>query len=131
KPLTSTAPFQDGLVFISAASLEETPSINPEYRCCTFRGSVTALRAKDGTQLWKTYTIRETPKELEEGQGKIGTWGPSGAGVWGSPTLDAKRGLLYMTTGDNYSSPATDMSDAVLALDLKTGRIVWSKQVMP
>ncbi|MGH9593264.1 MAG: PQQ-binding-like beta-propeller repeat protein, partial [Bryobacteraceae bacterium] len=110
---------------------EETRASNSEYPCCTFRGSVTALRAKDGTQVWKTYTIREKPKELEKRTGNIGTWGPSGAGVWGSPTLDAKRGLLYVTTGDNFSSPPTDMSDAVLALDLKTGRIVWSKQITP
>jgi polyvinyl alcohol dehydrogenase (cytochrome) len=92
---------------------------------------VTALRAKDGTQVWKTYTIREMPKQIEKGPGSVGTWGPSGAGVWGSPTLDAKRGLLYVTTGDNFSSPATDLSDSVLALELKTGRIVWSKQLTP
>ena len=71
------------------------------------------------------------PRQLEKGPDSVGTWGPSGAGVWGSPTLDAKRGLLYVTTGDNFSTPATDMSDSVLALDLKTGRIVWSKQVTP
>jgi polyvinyl alcohol dehydrogenase (cytochrome) len=129
--LTGTAAVQNGIVFIPAASWEETRSSNPEYACCTFRGSVTALRAKDGTQVWKTYTIREEPKQLETASGNIGTWGPSGAGVWGSPTLDAQRGLLYVTTGDNFSSPATDMSDSVLALDLKTGRIVWSKQVTP
>jgi polyvinyl alcohol dehydrogenase (cytochrome) len=92
---------------------------------------VTALRAKDGAEVWKTYTIREKPKEIEKGPGSVGTWGPSGAGVWGSPTLDAKRGLLYIATGDNYSTPATDLSDAVLALELKTGRVVWSKQVTP
>jgi polyvinyl alcohol dehydrogenase (cytochrome) len=129
--LTGTPAVHDGIVFVPAASWEETRSSNPEYRCCTFRGSVTALRAKDGTQVWKTYTIREQPKALEKGPGIIGTWGPSGAGVWGSPTLDAKRGVLYVTTGDNFSSPATDMSDAVLALDVKTGRILWSKQVFP
>ena len=129
--LTGTAAVYNGVVFIPAASWEETRSSNPDYRCCTFRGSVTALRAKDGSQVWKTYTIRETPKALDKTQASVGTWGPSGAGVWGSPTLDAKRGLLYVTTGDNFSSPATDMSDAVLALDLKNGRIVWSKQVTP
>jgi polyvinyl alcohol dehydrogenase (cytochrome) len=129
--LTGTAAQYNGVVFIPAASWEETRSSNPEYPCCTFRGSVTALRAKDGTEVWKTYTIRETPAQTGKGPGIIGTWGPSGAGVWGSPTLDAKRGLLYITTGDNFSSPATDMSDAVLALELKTGRIVWSKQVTP
>ena len=129
--LTGTAAVYNGVVFIPAASWEETRSSNPDYRCCTFRGSVTALRAKDGTQVWKTYTIRETPKPLRAADGFVGTWGPSGAGVWGSPTLDAKRGLLYVTTGDNFSSPATDMSDAVLAMEIKTGRIVWFKQVTP
>jgi polyvinyl alcohol dehydrogenase (cytochrome) len=127
--LTGTAAQANGIVFIPAASWEETRSSNPEYACCTFRGSVTALRAKDGTQVWKTYTIRETPKQSEKGG--IGSWGPSGASVWGSPTLDAKRGLLYVTTGDNFSSPATEMSDAVLALEIKTGRIVWFKQMTP
>jgi polyvinyl alcohol dehydrogenase (cytochrome) len=129
--LTGTAAQHNGVVFIPAASWEETRSSNPEYLCCTFRGSVTALRAKDGTEVWKTYTIREKPTQIGKSPGVIGSWGPSGAGVWGSPTLDAKRGLLYITTGDNFSSPATDMSDAVLALDLKTGRILWSKQVTP
>jgi polyvinyl alcohol dehydrogenase (cytochrome) len=129
--LTGSAAVQDGVVFVPAASWEETRAGNSEYPCCTFRGSVTALRAKDGTQVWKTYTIREKPKELGKGPGTIGTLGPSGAGVWGSPTLDAKRGLLYVTTGDNFSSPATDLSDSVLALEVKTGRIVWSKQVTP
>ena len=129
--LTGTAAAYDGIAFIGAASWEETRSSNPDYTCCTFRGSVTAVRAKDGSQVWKTYTIRETPTRHQGSNKSIGAWGPSGAGVWGSPTLDAKRGLLYVTTGDNFSSPATDMSDAVLAMDLKTGRIVWSKQVTP
>jgi polyvinyl alcohol dehydrogenase (cytochrome) len=129
--LTGTAAVHDGVVFIPAASWEETRSGNPDYPCCTFRGSVTALRAKDGSEVWKTYTIREQPKEIEKGPGTVGKFGPSGAGVWGSPTLDAKRGLLYVTTGDNFSTPATDMSDSVLALDVKTGRIVWSRQVTP
>ena len=128
--LTGSAAVRNGVVFIPAASWEETRSSNPEYKCCTFRGSVTALRAKDGSQVWKTYTVPE-PKELTKGPGTVGTWGPSGAGVWGSPTLDEKRGLLYIATGDNFSTPATDMSDSVLALDVKTGRIVWSKQVTP
>jgi len=129
--LTGTAAAQNGIAFIPAASWEETRASNPDYPCCTFRGSITAVRAKDGVQVWKTYTIRETPKERGKGPGNIGTWGPSGAGVWGSPTLDAKRGLLYIATGDNFSSPSTDMSDAIMALEVKTGRIVWFKQLTP
>ena len=69
-----------GIAFIPAASWEETRATNPDYACCTFRGSVTALRANDGAQVWKTYTIHETPKQIEKGG--VGTWGPSGASVW-------------------------------------------------
>jgi polyvinyl alcohol dehydrogenase (cytochrome) len=129
--LTGSAAVNHGVVFIPAASSEEPRANNPEYPCCTFRGSVTALRAKDGTQVWKTYTIPEKAKEIEKAPGTVGSWGPSGAGVWGSPTVDARRGLLYVATGDNFSSPATDLSDSVLALELKTGRIAWSRQMTP
>ncbi|PWT79791.1 MAG: cytochrome C oxidase Cbb3 [Acidobacteria bacterium] len=127
--LTGSAIVHDGIVYIPAASWEETRANNPDYACCTFRGSVTALRAVDGTEVWKTYTIRETPKAIEKGG--VGIFGPSGAGVWSAPTLDTKRGLIYVTTGDNFSTPASDMSDGVLALNLKTGRIVWSKELTP
>ncbi|HKA55104.1 MAG TPA: PQQ-binding-like beta-propeller repeat protein, partial [Candidatus Binatia bacterium] len=55
-------------------------------------------------------------------------WGPAGASVWSAPTIDAQRGVLYVTTGDNYADPATKTSDAIVAFDLKTGRMLWSRQ---
>lgn len=126
--LTGTPAEHDGIVFVPAASWEETRSIDPEYPCCTFRGSITAFRARTGEVVWKTYLV---DKPARTGQTAAGTptFGPSGAGVWSRPTVDAGRGLLYITTGDNYSHPATTTSDAVMALDLKTGRIVWSRQM--
>jgi polyvinyl alcohol dehydrogenase (cytochrome) len=120
-----------GTVFIPASSWEEGRTLNPEYTCCTFRGTVTALRIKDGSQAWKAYTIREKPRQTGKNSAGIEQWGPSGAGVWSAPTLDPKRGLLYITTGDNFSAPATNMSDSVVALELGTGRIAWSKQTTP
>lgn len=128
--LTGSFAVQDGVAFVPAASWEETRSIDPAYPCCTFRGSVTAVRVRDGSLVWKTYLV-DTPKRT--GATAIGTetFGPSGAGVWSTPTVDAARGVLYITTGDNYSHPATATSDAVMALDLKTGRIVWSQQTTP
>ena len=107
---------------------EETRAGDPEYPCCTFRGSIVALRIKDGTQVWKTYM---TPPPKATGKSKRGTpiFGPSGVGVWSTPTVDPKRGVLYITTGDNYSAPDTDTSDAVIALSLKTGDFVWKKQI--
>ena len=128
--LTATPVAYNGIVFVPVASWEETRSLDPHYPCCTFRGSLVALRIRDGQQVWKTYFV---PAPRRTGQTKLGTpqFGPSGAGVWASPTLDVKRGVMYVTTGDNYSSPATDLSDAILAVEITTGRIVWSKQTLP
>jgi polyvinyl alcohol dehydrogenase (cytochrome) len=126
--LTGSSVGLNGVVYIPAASWEETRSLDPQYVCCTFRGSVTALRVQDGSVIWKTYTV-DAPKKTGTNSAGAAQWGPSGAPIWSAPTVDAKRGLLYVATGDNYSVPATSTSDAVMALDLKTGRIAWTTQV--
>jgi polyvinyl alcohol dehydrogenase (cytochrome) len=56
--------------------------------------------------------------------------GPSGAPIWSTPTIDAARGLIYATTGQNTSLPATTTSDAVLALELASGALRWSFQAL-
>lgn len=128
--LTGSFAVHNGIAFVPAASWEETRSIDPAYPCCTFRGSVTAVRVADGSIVWKTYLV-DPP--MKTGATSVGTatYGPSGAGVWSTPTVDPARGVLYITTGDNYSHPATATSDAIVALDLKSGRIVWSQQTTP
>jgi polyvinyl alcohol dehydrogenase (cytochrome) len=129
--LTGSPTVYMGNVYVGVASWEETRAINPAYPCCSFRGSVVALRVRDGAQVWKTYTIDDGPHPT--GKTSTGTLrqGPSGAGIWSAPTIDPKRGMLYVTTGDNYSAPSTTTSDAVLGLDLATGRMLWSRQVTP
>src|SRR5580692_3915462 len=128
--LTGSAVDLNGVVFIPAASWEETRSADPKYECCTFRGSLTALRVRDGSVVWKTYII-DPPKKIGVNSSGTPQWAPSGAGIWSAPTIDTKRGVIYVTTGDNYSLPATTTSDAVAALDIKTGRIVWMRQILP
>ena len=120
----------NGLVLVPVASWEETRSLNAQYPCCTFRGSITALRLRDGSEAWKTYTVPR-PGEVN-GKTSVGTAtiGPSGVGVWSSPTIDQRRNRMYITTGNNYSTPPTDTSDAIIALDLDTGRIIWTKQAL-
>jgi polyvinyl alcohol dehydrogenase (cytochrome) len=129
--LTGSPVVHDGVVYVPAASWEETRPQNPEYTCCTFRGSVTAMRVADGSQIWKTFLIPEEPRatgnRMRDGRPE---WGPSGAGVWSAPTLDLARGRLYVTTGNSYTL-ASEHSDAVVALDLASGKIVWSRQVTP
>ena len=126
--LTAAPLVYKGTAYVPVASWEETRSSDPQYPCCTFRGSVAALRIRDGKQLWRTY-MTAPPQETGKNAEGVPRFGPSGAGVWSTPTLDAKRGLLYVTTGDNYSQPATGTSDAVMALELASGRMVWSKQI--
>src|SRR5262245_5495564 len=120
----------DGIAYVALASWEESRTANPEYQCCTFRGSVSALRVRDGSVVWKSYTIPTPPAPTGKTPVGTPTFGPSGAAVWGAPLLDLKRRRLYVTTGNNYSTPATMTSDSIMALDLDSGRIVWSKQVM-
>jgi PQQ-like domain len=125
--LTGSSVEQNGIVFVPTASWEETRSGRPDYVCCTFRGSVTALRVKDGSVVWKSYLV-DPPKRKVILAGGSKICGPSGAGIWSAPTVDGKRGLLYVGTGNNYSPPATKTSDAIVALQITTGRIQWIQQ---
>jgi len=119
--------YQD-VVYVPVASWEESRPLNPNYECCTFRGSVVAYRIQDGTRLWKSYLVLEEPRIIGETDIGVPIWGPSGAGTWSSPTLDEKRGLIYATTGNNYTG-MTAHTDSVVALWPDTGEIAWSKQL--
>ena len=129
--LSASPVVHDGIAYVAVASWEESRSLNPEYPCCTFRGSIVGMRVRDGSVVWKTYTIPTTAVSTGKTSSGTPTFGPSGVAVWGAPTLDVKRRRLYVTTGNNYSPPATATSDSIMALDLDTGAIVWSKQVLP
>ncbi|HUF74445.1 MAG TPA: PQQ-binding-like beta-propeller repeat protein [Gammaproteobacteria bacterium] len=119
--------YHDGKVFVGVGSGEEGAAASPDYACCRFRGSLLALDAATGAMLWKTYMVDEpTPRD----RNAVGTqlWGPSGAPIWSSPAVDPERNTVYVTTGNNYSNPASAMSDAFVAVDVDSGRILWSRQ---
>jgi polyvinyl alcohol dehydrogenase (cytochrome) len=117
-----------GRVYVPVSSSEEGVALQPGYVCCTFRGSVLALDAATGRQLWRSYTIPQPPTQRLTTRRGTTTLGPSGAAVWSSPTIDAARNAVYVTTGDNYSDPVTETSDALLAFDLDSGKLLWSHQ---
>jgi polyvinyl alcohol dehydrogenase (cytochrome) len=127
--ITGSPTFYDGRYYVPMASSEEGAGTTPTYECCHFRGSVTALDASTGKIIWQTYTIPEVP--FPTTKNKVGTqlWGPSGAPVWSSPAIDARRSALYITTGNNYSDPPSKTSDSFMALDMKTGKMLWWKQM--
>jgi polyvinyl alcohol dehydrogenase (cytochrome) len=125
--LTGAAMVRNGIVYVPVSSWEETRSSGADYICCTFRGSLVALRIRDGVEIWKSYMVGEPAAQGKTASGKA-KWGPSGASIWSTPAFDEKRNLIYVTTGDNFSAPATLTSDALVAIDVATGKILWSSQ---
>lgn len=126
---TGTPVYYKNRLYVSVASFEEVLAASPNYPCCTFRGSISALDAQTGKSIWRTFTINEPAKEQSSTKSGAKILGPSGAGIWSSPTIDPERGVLYVTTGDNYSDPPSGTSDAVLAVSLDTGEVRWSRQM--
>lgn len=126
--LTGTPAIFNNTVYAPLSSLEVVAAANPEYDCCKFRGNVLAVDLGSGEIRWRHYSIPEPPALVKKT--RIGTkvLGPSGAPIWGSPTVDEKRGLLYVGTGENYSSPADGNSDAIIAITLDTGERAWEFQ---
>ncbi len=127
--ITGSLKLDQGRLYVPVSGRDESiAAINPAYECCTFRGSVVALDAATGKQIWKAYTIADAPKVTGQNSKGTKTWGPSGAVVWSSPTLDLHKRVLYVATGVNYSNPPTNSRDAVMAFDLDSGRLLWSRQ---
>ena len=128
--ITGTVKLHDGRLYIPVASQEENAGANPYYSCCVFRGNIVSLKASDGSVLWKSYTSPEAKPTWKNNAG-IQYYGPSGATIWSSPTLDLKRKLLYVATGNGYSDPEITTADAIVAMEMASGKIVWSQQASP
>jgi len=125
---TGSPTLHDGRLYVVTSGVgEEGQGGRPGYACCTFRGSVTALDANTGTVVWKSYTVPEPRPRGTSSQG-LPLWGPAGGGIWAAPTIDARRSRVYVATGNGYADPPQLTTDAVLALDMATGSILWSFQ---
>jgi polyvinyl alcohol dehydrogenase (cytochrome) len=126
--ITGAPTLADGRLYVAVSSTEEGLAANPQYPCCSFRGSLSALDAATGEVIWKSYTIAEEPKPVRQNKAGVQLSGPSGAAVWSAPTVDVQGGRIFVTTGDSYSDPVAATSDAFVAFDLKSGRLLWSRQ---
>ncbi len=123
-------------IYVGVSSVQESLALQPGFQL-TFRGSVVALDRKTGKILWQTYTVPT---------------GYTGGAVWGSNfVIDGRRNSVYVTTGNNYTVPPEvttclsgagtdaaaklaclapdDYLDAMLALDINTGKIKWSRRL--
>ncbi len=126
--LTGAPAVSGDRIYVPVSALEEAAAADKNYECCTFRGSVVALDARTGAILWRSYAIAHKPEPVRTLASGKRIFTPSGAPIWNSPEIDTKRGLLYVGTGDNYSSPGTDTSDSVVAFHLRDGSRAWHFQ---
>lgn len=124
---TGTPAIHDGRVYAPVSQYEITLGGNDNHECCKTHGAVVALDGKTGQKIWTAHTMEEAKPVRDRGDGKM-IWGPSGAPIWNSPVIDAKRGLLYVGTGEATSEPAAKTTDAILAFNLKDGSLKWSFQ---
>ena len=127
--VTAAPTFYQGRLYVPISSWEEFSASDLNFECCKSVGAVAGVDANTGEMLWKTYVIPQRPQPLYKNSKGVQQWGPAGGSVWNSPTVDPVRNLIYFGTGDATTYPAVDTSDAVMALDMNTGKMVWSYQV--
>ena len=131
-PWYSGTPLVSGdKLFVPVASQEVGLAFNPFYGCCTTSGGMAAFDLASGEQLWYRPTIEEPARETGRHWGFVSKYGPSGAPVWGAPSYDAARDVLFFGTGQNYSHPTTDSSNSLFALRGATGELLWHVQFTP
>ena len=128
--LTGSPKLHGDTLYVPLSSREWASAADPAYSCCTFRGGVVALNITDGSRRWVAYSVDKPQPTGSKNTLGFNLMAPSGAPVWNSPTIDVARNRLYVGTGENYSSPASATSDAVLAIDLDDGKIVWIHQAL-
>ncbi|HLZ73406.1 PQQ-binding-like beta-propeller repeat protein [Phenylobacterium sp.] len=127
--LTGAPSLWGDTLYVPLSSFEEGVAGLAAYECCKQRGAVAAIDVATGKIKWKSYAIPTAPAPFKKNAVGTQMYGPAGAAIWSSPTIDPKRGVLYVATGDSYTDVEEHYSDAVEAMDLKTGKIRWAHQM--
>ena len=126
--VTGSPTLYEGRLYVPVSSREEAAGGSLNYPCCTFRGSIVALDARTGKQIWKTHAIPDPPRPSRRNSRGTQLWTGAGAAIWHAPTIDPRLRAIYVATGDAYTEPAHRNTDAVMAIHMDTGKILWSVQ---
>jgi polyvinyl alcohol dehydrogenase (cytochrome) len=126
--MTGSPVLHDGKLYVTVSSAEEAIATDDAYECCKFRGAVVALNAATGEKLWESFVAPEA-KPFKKNPKGVQMYGPAGGAIWSAPAIDARRGVLYVATGDSYTDVEFPNYDAIVAMDLKTGAVRWSQQL--
>jgi polyvinyl alcohol dehydrogenase (cytochrome) len=129
--MTGAITYWDGMIFVPISSGNEAFAAIPGWICCRFRGALVALDAVTGRILWKRYTTEAQPRPYRRNSAGNEMWGPSGGAIWVAPTIDPQRRLVYVGTSNSYTEIEYDNADSVMAIEMKTGRVRWTRQLTP
>jgi polyvinyl alcohol dehydrogenase (cytochrome) len=129
-PLTGTPLFADDKILVPISAIDVANALRGTFGCCKAHGALAAVDAATGKPLWTWHTMPDAqPLGRRNSQG-ADLYGPSGAPIWSSPSVDLKAGVAYTATGENTSPPATGTSDSLIAVDLATGAARWVFQAL-
>ena len=128
--ITGAPTFYNGRLYVPVSSIEEATSMVPSLRVLQISRQHRGAGWRHRQTIWKTYSVTDPPKAYKDAKGKT-QWGPAGAAIWDSPTIDVKNKRIYAATGNSYTGVSINTSNAVLAFDLDTGSLLWSSQVLP
>ncbi len=127
--VTAAPTYYGGRLYVPISSYEEFSASTDSWECCKSLGGVAALDANTGRTIWLRHVVPELPRPTHRNSQGVQQWGPAGGAVWNSPTVDPARHAVYFGTGDATTYPAIDTSDAVMAVNMDTGRVLWTYQV--
>jgi polyvinyl alcohol dehydrogenase (cytochrome) len=127
--ITAAPKLHNGRLYVPVSNSEEWQGGHPDYQCCTARGSVVALDANNGEQVWKAWVMEE-PRPRGKNSRGVQLYAPAGGSVWNSPTVDPARNAVYFGTGDSETEPASKNGDAIMAVDMDSGKTLWVYQAI-
>lgn len=129
--MTGSPTLWNGVLLVPISTGNEAFATNDNYECCRFIGSLVAIDAATGKILWKRYTTdqKNAPYRLNAKGQQM--WGPAGGSIWSAPTIDPQRGLIYVATSNSHTDFPNEGSNSVIAIDFKSGEVVWRNQVWP
>jgi polyvinyl alcohol dehydrogenase (cytochrome) len=128
--ITGSPTLYKDVLYVPLSAAEESQGNVASYNCCTFNGTVVAVDTKTGKVKWTRTVIDTKPAPTRLNSAGTQMYGPAGAAIWSAVTIDAKRKQLYVATGDSYTEIEHPAADAIVAMDLETGKIKWTNQVL-